>query len=100
MSVLFIYLLIDFFISIFVDAFTNRPLHLGGTEYGDLGGHTILYFGLGSVLFSAGALWLGAIGARGVVRFRNRAQALAAGTVYAASAPRRRHRRCRRPSPT
>lgn len=40
---LWVYLLVDFFISIFVDAFTNKPLHRGGSEYGDLGWNTALY---------------------------------------------------------
>jgi hypothetical protein len=79
---LFVYLIVDFFVSIFVDAFTNKSLHLGGTEYGDLGWNTALYLGIGTLLMGIGIAWLAAIGTRGVVRFRQKKQELAAAQVY------------------
>lgn len=61
---LWVYLLVDFFISIFVDAFTNKPLHRGGTEYGDLGWNTELYIAGRAPLMAMGTAWLAVIGAR------------------------------------
>lgn len=61
---LWVYLLVDFFISIFVDAFTNKPLHRGGTEYGDLGWNTALYIAGRAPLMAMGTAWLAVIGAR------------------------------------
>jgi hypothetical protein len=86
MVVLFAYLLVDFFISIFVAAFSNKALRLGGTEYGDLGGHMLLYFALGAVAFGVGTAWFAALGTRGLLR-RQRVQPVAAGQVYDQAAP-------------
>lgn len=81
LMVLFAYLLIDFFIAIFVAAFTNKALHLGGTEYGDLGGHMLLYFAFGAIGFGISTAWLAALGTRGLLR-QHQAQPVAAGQVH------------------
>jgi hypothetical protein len=86
LMVLFAYLLVDFFISIFVAAFSNKALRLGGTEYGDLGGHMLLYFALGAIALGLGAAWLAALGTRGLLR-RQRAHPVAAGVVYEQAPP-------------
>jgi hypothetical protein len=85
LMVLFAYLLVDFFIAIFVAAVSNKTLHLGGTEYGDLGGHMLLYFALGAVAFGLGTAWLAALGTRGLLR-RQAAQPVVAGQAYEAAA--------------